>query len=150
MVTPSYAKVDTRMQVLRGNVLVGNEAVIVFVDKAKNKQISADREKFPMVAISGSILCPVKAFKHYFRLVPARDNYICFTLLVNKVLTYDKFHQVFRETVSRAGYDAQRYSSHSLCRGGTSWSYKDGVPEQRIKLMGNWCSNCFQRYITIA
>ena len=41
------------------------------------------------------------------------------------------------------------YSSHSLRRGGTTHAFNKGIPEQTIKVLGNWASQCFRKYIEL-
>ena len=45
--------------------------------------------------------------------------------------------------------NVERFSSHSLRRGGITRSFESGVPEITIKTLGNWASDAYKRYINI-
>ena len=39
------------------------------------------------------------------------------------------------------------FSSHSFRRGGATWALMSGIPEAVIKLLGDWSSDCYLRYL---
>ena len=41
------------------------------------------------------------------------------------------------------------YSSHSLRRDGASWAIQCGIPSDIIKLMGDWKSDAYLRYLVL-
>jgi hypothetical protein len=41
------------------------------------------------------------------------------------------------------------YATHSFRRGGASYMFSIGMSLETIRLMGDWRSNCYQRYITV-
>ena len=45
--------------------------------------------------------------------------------------------------------NANSFSSHSLCRGGTTHAFENNVPEQTIQLLGDWVSQSFHRFIDL-
>ena len=65
-------------------------------------------------------------------------------------LTYSSFTKCLKATLQAAGYPPSNYSGHSFRRGGCSFAFKLGIPAALIKLRGDWQSNAYERYITIA
>ena len=54
-----------------------------------------------------------------------------------------KLKQITRDL----GLHKQKYTSHSLRRGGVAWAFRNGCPESLIKVYGDWSSNAYQRYL---
>ena len=63
------------------------------------------------------------------------------------VLSYKSIVDVVRQTVPTD--QKLSYSSHSFRRGGASYMYGIGMSVESIRLMGDWKSDCYQRYIQI-
>ena len=68
----------------------------------------------------------------------------------NKALSYNQFTRIFRKWLDQAGYPAQKYSSHSLRRGGATWAAHCGLPPPVIKLLGDWRSQTFLKYVDMS
>ena len=67
---------------------------------------------------------------------------------VNKLLK-----RVVQDTVRRHGLErpsVDRYSSHSLRRGGAQYLRDSGVPRDLIKIMGRWRSDAVDEYLKTA
>ena len=41
------------------------------------------------------------------------------------------------------------FSSHSLRQGGCTHAFENNVPENTIKILGDWCSESYKRYIDL-
>ena len=48
------------------------------------------------------------------------------------------------------GEDASQYSLHSLHRGGATFAYQSNMEAEMIKLLGDWASDCYKRYIDVS
>ena len=63
------------------------------------------------------------------------------------VLTYFSLMLYLCHWLENTGYDAYRYSCHSLCQGGVSHAFAKNTPVHLIKHMGDWRSECYQQYL---
>ena len=48
------------------------------------------------------------------------------------------------------GEDDMAYSLHSLHGGGATFTYQSNMEGEMIKLLGDWASDCYKRYIDIS
>ena len=55
-----------------------------------------------------------------------------------------------RKWLKLLGEDADNYSLHSLCRGGATFTYQSNMEGEMIKLLGDWASDCYKRYVDIS
>ena len=55
---------------------------------------------------------------------------------------------MFKQVASLAHLEEERYTPHSLRRGGATFSYQSGVPLENIKRHGMWRSSAVDRYLT--
>ena len=86
-------------------------------------------------------MCPGQPHDPAF-MVRTREGKVC-------PLTYKRFSQQIKDWVERVGLPAHKYTSACLWRGGTSWAFKVNLPAEAIKLLGDWASDCFRRYIDV-
>ena len=57
--------------------------------------------------------------------------------------------QYIKTWVKRIGLDSAKYSTHSLRRGGCTHAFANNIAEPVIKLMGDWVSDAYKKYIDI-
>ena len=63
-------------------------------------------------------------------------------------LSYPQFHKKFCSVLAATGVtNPQDYGSHSLRRGGASFCFMCGVPSEIIKILGNWKSDSYLKYL---
>ena len=138
---------DPDKQLTRADVRFGIRFADVTIRWSKAQQMGREVQVFSLPRMPGSLLCPVQALENIFELVPVGPQDPCFLIAKNEPLTYRQFQAMLKESISTAGMDATQYSSHSFRRGGASWSFLAGVPTEMIKLMGDWRSDAYLRYI---
>ena len=68
----------------------------------------------------------------------------------NVSLSYAQLTYWMREWVERLGYDKLEFSSHSLHRGGCQWASQSAIPHHVIKILGDWKSQAYERYISMS
>lgn len=102
----------------------------------------------PLAVIPNSVLCPVTAYLEMLKVVDTRSSSPLFSLR-GKHITYAQYTVIFRKLLCRAGYDGSQFTSHSLRRGGATWAFKKGVPENLIKTQGDWASEAFRSYLDV-
>ena len=62
-------------------------------------------------------------------------------------LTISSFSQKLQICMTALGIPPDRYSGHSLRRGGATFALQCGLPVDLIKIQGDWKSNCVERYL---
>ena len=140
-------------QVTRGDISIQADMVIVTFRWTKTIQYGQRKLQVPMVAIPGSVLCPVQAYTQMLSLVPGSEMVPAFSLPSNsrlKPVTYSQFMQVLRALVARIGLAPGEYSTHSFRRGGATFAFKSQVPGELIKTQGDWTSDAYLRYLDLS
>ena len=145
---------DSEKVLCRRDILIDDRALLVVIKWSKTNQFGQRRLKLPLLAIQGSVLCPVTAFKRMVKLNPAMPQSPAFMVRGEgkkppRVLTYACFQSVLRQLVGLTGLNPELYSSHSFRRGGASWAFKCQVPGELIQLQGDWASDSYKRYLHV-
>ena len=152
---PDRAKdFDPKKQLTRSNIKMRDDALLVTLEWTKTIQYGERKLVIPILAIEGSRLCPVSAYREMCRLMPASENEAAF-LRVNKKgnrepVTYYHFQKALKEIMEGLGKDPAKFSTHSFRRGGATFAYEAGVPAETVKLMGDWRSECFRMYLQVS
>ena len=139
---------DPTRQLRRTDVTIQGESAVVGIRWAKNEQFSRELLTFPLPRLPGSVLCPVTAVKNILSIVPGHPAQHLFALPDGTSFSYRNFQQKLRETLLQAGFDdVTSFSSHSFRRGSTTFSFLCGIPSAVIRVLGNWRSDCYLKYI---
>ena len=131
----------------RQAVQVEKDVVIVTATWAKNNQYGQKKNEVPLFRIPNSPLCPVTTVTALKKL-SGKKSASLFSLAGNMPFTYPRFQVKLKETLGKAGYDSEKFSSHSMRRGGTMWAFRSGVPESLIKVQGDWSSDAYKTYLS--
>ena len=135
-------------QLKRSDLVYTGHNVIAGIRWAKNQQFSRDLMTFPLPILQSSVICPWRAIKNVFRLIPAPPDAHLFQLPGGASLTYRMFQTKLRLVLREAGVEFPGdYSSHSFRRGGTTFAFLCGVPAEMIKTLGNWRSDAYLKYL---
>lgn len=130
-----------------------DSVVWVLVRQTKTIQFFERELRIPLMAIPGSVLCPVSALCRLFLAVPAPHSAHAFSYQATPTrlnhLTHSTFVSRFKSLVARIGFDASLYSGHSFRRGGATFAFSMGVPGELIQLQGDWLSNAYLLYLVI-
>ena len=59
------------------------------------------------------------------------------------------YAQQMHEWVEAVGYEKELFSSHSLRRGGAQWVTQCKLSHHVIKLIGDWNSQAYKRYLSM-
>ena len=151
IVPKSATSFDPRRHLTRGDVAVTSHGLLVTFKCTKTIQLGERRLHIPLLRIADSPLCPVSAYLHMIRLVPARRS--CPVFLISGPvglvpLTKRSFVSNFRSCLVAAGIsDAQSFRGHSFRRGAASWAFSCGVPGELIQLYGDWSSDAYKLYL---
>ena len=65
------------------------------------------------------------------------------------ILTYPRLTYWFKEWLDKAGMSSQSFTLHSCRRGGATFLREADIPGEMIKVLGNWASEAYLRYIDL-
>ena len=125
------------------NVIIRASKTIQFADRTLELPIPR--------AKPSNVLCPVQAMLLYVQgpqsLGVNGPLFITSNGYTDRPLTAALFAQRLKSVLSAIGVNTQSYATHSCRRGGASWGYRLDVPVDTIKVIGDWKSLAYQRYI---
>ena len=124
--------------------------MVIFVCWSKTNQNGEEVEQTPIVGDNQNKLCLVRWLLFMINKIPARLQHNLFSFPSEQGLvpiTYRDMMVHLRKWVKLLGHDEKAFSSHSMRWGATTLAFKKGIPEQEIKTLGNWKSDCYKRYI---
>jgi hypothetical protein len=98
---------------------------------------------------NGSLTCPIDAIDEMLDANDDLGNDGPLFEIDGAPLTRDMFITELRALLTAAGYDASKYSGHSLRKGGAQSLYEAGVPAHDIQTLGRWRSASFKLYIQL-
>ena len=143
-------KKHSSKQVSRGDIQLGTNGLMVNFNWTKTIQFGQKVLQIPLVAMTGSKLCPVKAYSNMVSMVPAPNGSPAFVLPSSvgvSPVTYIQFQTFLRSCINQIGLSPSDYSSHSFRRGGATWAFKAKVPSELIKVQGDWLSSAYMVYL---
>ena len=120
------------------------------VTHSKTIQFNERQLVIPIPHIAGSPLCPSSSLLLVYKLVSGADHAPLLaypTPQGPRALSYQHFLHYLKSVLSRLGIDSTRYAGHSFRRGGASLALACDLPQDLIKLQGDWQSDCYQRYL---
>ena len=85
--------------------------------------------------------------------IQAMPSQPAFSLRVGKqnlALSYNQLITRFRKWLKLAKQDETIFSLHSLHRGGATFAYQSNMEGDMIKLLGDWASDCYKRYVDVS
>lgn len=100
---------------------------------------------------NSSNICPIKSIRHFHMMRgEKRSNAAFFCLPSGEPLTRRTFIENMRHVLRLIGFDADKYSGHSLRIGAATSAARAGVPDHVIKILGRWNSLSYLRYIRVS
>ena len=152
LVPNTVEEFDGRRQLWHADCVVDHidRKVTVGIRWSKNHQFFRELLTFPLPSLEGSVLCPYAALNNIRKLVPpsSPEEHVFKLPAGGGSFTYRKFHSLLREVLKDVGVEnPAEYSSHSFCRGGTTFAFLCGIPMEVIKVLGNWSSDAFLAYL---
>jgi len=150
LLPPKKGRFDRTKQLLKSDVKVSADSVIVLVKWSKVIQLSERLVTLPLKAIPGSPICPKTSLLNATRLAKSKDSDHLFSYRKKQSIStiiQSEFISFLRKKLKSAGLDPKLYSGHSLRRGGASWAFHSGVPSELIKHHGDWSSDSYLVYL---
>ena len=114
---------DKNRQLCHSDVLIGEKGLLVQFRRSKTNQFGNRMLLVPVLAIPGSVLCPLEAYSNMLRLITAKGDGPAFVLPVKETLvpvTYQVLQKFIKKCVAKLRLDPGLFSSHSLQRAGAS------------------------------
>ena len=65
------------------------------------------------------------------------------------IMTYPRLTYWFKKWLNQAQIPARNYSLHSFRRGGCTFLHNSNISGQVRKVLGNWASEAYLRYIDV-
>ena len=129
------------------------QIAMIDVEWSKTIQYQEQNLWLAMHPASREEISPLATMKKLFDAVPANDTDPCFSFRNSKnelkALTYSQLSEQLKNWVEATGRDPTRYTLHGMRRGSTSHAYKVGVDSCTLKLLGDWLSDTYLRYIDV-
>lgn len=133
----------------RGDVSIINNLLTVRIQSCKTDQIGQGHI-IEVKSSDDAVLCPVRAVGKYLQM---RQSFSCDQLFCHAndaPLTRYQFSAVLEKTLKFTKRpDCGNFKSHSFRIGAATVASLRGIPDEEIKVMGRWKSDCFRRYIRI-
>lgn len=139
---------DAHKQLTTKQVKITKQYVQVTIYWSKTIQFHQRKLTQKMFALKNQ-LCPVKAYNNLFQKIRHHKQGPCFICSDGKPYSYNMLHHDLRKYLKLGGVRKfYKYSAHSLRRGGLSWGFKAGLSKKYLKSLGDWRSDCFERYLS--
>ena len=104
----------------------------------------------PLIRKSESMLFPVAAYSHMLNLIPAKASDPAFGLPDSKgsIVPFSKLkiYRLLRDLFINCQIPIEKFSFHSLRRGGTTLAASAGCTDSEICSIEHWLSSCYRGY----
>lgn len=134
----------------RSSFVIHENSIIVNVLWSKTLQYNQKVIRIPLYCINNSPLCPVKALKQMFDMIPASHTAPAFVYpdatgqLIS--LSSSTFVYYLRYFIAKTGVDPSKYSGHSFRRSGCNFATTCGVSLPQLMIHGDWSSLAVTNY----
>ena len=152
LVPDTQGSFDPQKQIARERICLATNAILVEVVWCKNMQFKEKILPFPLVALKDKVICPVYWTWVLIKCISARPSDPAFCYLRKgkfMIMTYPRLTYWLKKWLHEAGVPNKGFSMHSLRCGGVTYLHKAEIPAQVIKLLGNWASDAYLRYIDV-
>ena len=152
---PIARKHDDKHQLSRQDITYHQGVLVARIKWSKTNQFGEEILPVPVVRKEGSQICPVAWLLYMVRRNPVAGNHNLFSYIDTSTglvtpVTYHDLTELLRHLLRQIGVqEVQRFSSHSLRRGGTSHAFARQIPETIIQRLGMWASTAYKRYIDL-
>lgn len=135
----------------RGDVRLGQALVVVEVRWSKTLQYKQKTLLLPLIPAKFVEICPIYWLRVMTNRIHARPNDPLFSIPVGEgkvqPLVCGALQERLRKWVEQVGVNPSPFSLHCLRRGGATWAIEAGLVSSDLKVMGDWASDSFMRYI---
>ena len=149
---PEARYIDDEKQFQRRDFRIHNDVILAHVKWAKNRQHGESKLLIPIVRNKESDLCPFYWFLYMVNRIPAPPDAAAFSYPLKGVLvplTYRETLLQLRAWLDELDIKSADYGLHSARRGGATTAFEAGLPSLAIRVLGDWASEAFLRYIDV-
>ena len=156
LVPSSTNNFNPREQFTRWHVGLDQDGklAVFLIEWSKTVQHCQKEMWVPVMPAQDPRICLLEVLKYYFKIVPAPETAPCFCYHNKckqcRALMYSQADVQLKEWIKKVGTDETGFTLHCLHRGGTTHAFEMGIKPEYIKMMGDWASQCFFRYLDIA
>ena len=126
---------------------------LLLINFAKNNQFGQKQLVVPLIRNNCKALDPVFHLNLLFSSTSAPADYPAFSYRKNGRLSsvsYRTFTARLKSLLAQAGLSPEKYSGHSLRRGGATFLHSCGASHLQIQACGDWASAVFTRYLHVS
>lgn len=131
----------------RSDVSFYEWGMLINVRRSKTIQFGERLLQIPVAKVFNIELCAVYWLRRHFLECPAEPDSYIITIPGKLGLPYSIFQDTLKYFCSVADLDPDKYSSHSLRRGGATFLSISGSTIDEIKVRGDWASSCVFKYL---
>ena len=135
------------------NLLGLEKAMMIEVRWSKTIQFKQKILRLPVLPADNKAICPVFWVHYMISKIPVQGHQPAFSIPVGRqvmVLSYNQMIYRFRKWLKLTNHDQELFSLHSLHKGGATFAFQADMEGEMIKLLGDWASDCYKRYIDIS
>lgn len=152
LLIPSPELFDPTRHLCATDVQFTAEGAVLSVRWSKVIQFQQRLLRIPLPKIPNSHFCPSSALLCIHLDIPHQSApcpLFSYRTSDHSVvpLTIASFTRKLQSCMIALGIPPDRYSGHSLRRGGATFGLQCGLPVDLIKIQGDWKSNCVERYL---
>ena len=150
LVPDTCTSFSAQRQLVQQNLVRMKDCYVARVFWSKTIQFNDRCLEVPMLPNIDRHLCPVFWLDYYLSRVPGRGSDPAFAVQhdgVNVALSYNQLTYWLKEWAEQVGLDKSLVSSQGIWRGGAQWAAHCSLPSHVIKILGDWKSSAFERYL---
>ena len=150
LVPASVGKFDGNKQFRRQDLSMSAKGAVAKARWTKTIQFQQRELDLPQLPCVDTSICPIYRLQRMLTTVPAspQDPLFCLNLADTiTVFTYGQLSYWLKTWVAQIGLDKTKFSLHPLRWGGANWAKQCNIPEDSIKLLGDWRSEAFRCYL---
>ena len=135
------------------NLLGLDKAMMFEIRWSKTIQHKQKILRLPVLPAKNKAICPVFCTHYMVVQIPAQPQDPVLAIPVgNKMyaLSANQLIYRYRKWLILIGEDPTIFSLHSLRRVGVTFAYKSNMEGEMIKLLGDWASDTYKRYIDVS
>ena len=135
------------------NITGPDSVMMAEITRAKNLQFKQKVLRLPVLPTKNKAICPVLWTHYMVGAIPAQPQDPLFTIRVwgeKLALSANQLVARIRKWLDLIREPSEEYSLHSLHRGGATFAHQCNIEGDMIKLLGNWASEAYRRYMDVS
>lgn len=146
-----FSSFDPEIHITRGDIRMGELVALIELRFTKTIQFKERSLLMPILQVLNPAICPLAWLKYMLSMVPAPAQAPAFCFPTKQglaALTYAQLSEQMKKWAGAVGHNPEKISPYSLRRGGCTWAFESNLPATAIRLLDDWSSDVFFRYIS--